>query len=42
MAMKMNDDVKTQNVTWMTSWLTDHTKKRRWTIPDDAKDTVNI
>ena len=38
----MNDNAKRQNGAWMTSWLTDHTKKRRCTIPDDAKDTVNI
>ena len=29
----MNDHVKTQNGTWMTSWLSDHTEKRRCTIP---------
>ena len=38
----MNDNVKTQNGAWMTSWLSDHTEKRRCTIPDDAKDTVKI
>ena len=38
----MNDNVKTQNGAWMTSWLSDHTEKRRCTIPDDAKYTVKI
>ena len=38
----MNDHVKTQNGTWMTSWLSDHTEKRRCTIPNDAKYTVKI
>ena len=38
----MNDNVKTQNGAWMTSWLSDHTEKRRCTISDDAKDTVKM
>ena len=38
----MNDHVKTQNGAWMTSWLSDHTEKRRYTIPDDAKYIVKI
>ena len=38
----MNDHVKTQNGAWMTSWLSDHTEKRRSTIPDDGKYTVKI
>ena len=38
----MNDNVKTQNGAWMTSWLSDHTEKRRSTIPDEAKCTVKI
>ena len=38
----MNDNVKTQNGAWMTSWLSDHTEKRRFSIPDNDKDTVKI
>ena len=38
----MNDNVKTQNGAWMTSWLSDHTERRRCTIPDDDKYTVKI
>ena len=38
----MNDNVKTQNGAWMTSWLSDQTEKRRFSIPDNAKDTVKI
>ena len=34
------DNVKTQNGTWMTSWLSDHTEKLRLWIPDIDKDTV--
>ena len=42
MDMKINDNVKTQNGAWMTSWLSDHTEKLRLSIPDNDKDTVNI
>ena len=38
----MNDNVKTQNGGWMTSWLSDQTEKRRFSIPDNDKDTVKI
>ena len=38
----MNDHVKTQNGAWMMSWLSDHTEKRRYTIPDEAKYSVKI
>ena len=38
----INDNVKTQNGAWMTSWLSDHTEKGTFTIPDDDKDTVKI
>ena len=38
----MNDNVKTQNGAWMTSWLSDHTEKRRFTIPDDAKENLKM
>ena len=38
----INDNVNTQNGAWMTSWLSDYTEKRRYTIPDDAKYTVKI
>ena len=38
----INDNVKTQNGAWMTSWLSDHTEKRRYTIPNEAKYTVKI
>ena len=36
----INDNVKTQNGTWMTSLLSDHTEKLRLSIPDNDKDTV--
>ena len=43
MVMKIfNDNVKTQNGAWMTSWLSDHTEKLIRTIPDNDKDTVKI
>ena len=38
----INDNVKTQNGAWMTSWLSDHTEKLNLSIPDDVKDTVKI
>ena len=38
----INDNAKTQNGAWMTSWLSDQTKKRRFSIPDNDKDTVKI
>ena len=38
----INDNVKTQNGAWMTSWLSDHTEKLRLSIPDNDKDTVKI
>ena len=38
----INDNVKTQNGAWMTLWLSDHTEKRRYTIPNEAKYTVKI
>ena len=38
----INDNVKTQNGAWMTSWLSDHTEKRRILIPDNDKDTAKI
>ena len=38
----INDNVKTQNGAWMTSWLSDHTEKRTFSIPDNDKDTVKI
>ena len=39
----INDNVKTQNGAWMTSWLSDHTEKLiPLTIPDNDKDTVKI
>ena len=38
----INDNVKTQNGAWMTSWLSDQTEKRRFSIPDNDKDTVKI
>ena len=38
----INDNVKTQNGAWMTSWLSDQTEKRRFLIPDNDKDTVKI
>ena len=36
----INDNVKTQNGAWMTSWLSDHTEKLILAIPDNDKDTV--
>ena len=38
----INDNVKTQNGAWMTSWLSDHTEKLRLWIPDIDKDTVKM
>ena len=38
----INDNVKTQNGAWMTSWLSDHTEKLNLAIPDNDKDTVKI
>ena len=38
----MNDNVNTQDGAWMTSWLSNHIEKRRFTIPYDAKDDVKI
>ena len=38
----INDNVKTQNGAWMTSWLSDHTEKLNRAIPDNDKDTVKI
>ena len=38
----INDNVKTQNGAWMTSWLSDHTEKLKFAIPDNDKDTVKI
>ena len=38
----INDNVKTQNGAWMTSWLSDHTEKLILAIPDNDKDTVKI
>ena len=36
----INDNVKTQNGAWMTSWFSDHTEKLNLSIPDNDKDTV--
>ena len=36
------DNVKTQNGAWMTSWLSDHNEKLIGSIPDNARDTVQI
>ena len=38
----MNDNVNSQNGTWMTSWLSDLAEKLIFTIPDKATDTVKI
>ena len=38
----MNDNVKSQNGAWMTSWLSDHAEKLIFTIPEVAKNTVKI
>ena len=38
----INDNVKTQNGAWMTSWLSDHAEKLIFTIPEVAKNTVKI
>ena len=38
----INDNVKTQNGAWMTSWLSDHTETPNLAIPDNDKDTVKI
>ena len=38
----MNDNVKTQNGAWMTSWLSDQTEKLIVSIPHEGKDTVKI
>ena len=33
----MNDNIKTQNGAWMTSWLSDYTEKLTRSIPDDDR-----
>ena len=38
----MNDNVKSQNGAWMTSWLTDQTENLILTIPHQGTDTVKI
>ena len=38
----MNDNVKSQNGAWRTSWLSDHTEKGSVSIPHHGKDTVKI
>ena len=38
----MNDNVKSQNGAWMTSWLSDQTENLILTIPHQGKDTVKI
>ena len=38
----MNDNVKTQNGVWMTSWLNDQAEKLILSIPHQGKDIVKI
>ena len=38
----INDNVKTQNGAWMTSWLSDYTEKLIRSIPVNDRDTVQI
>ena len=33
----MNDNVNSQNGAWMTSWLSDHTEKLNFSIPDHGQ-----
>ena len=37
-----NDNVKTQNGAWMTSWLSDQAEKLIVSIPHQGKDMVKI
>ena len=34
----MNDNIKTQNGAWMTSWLSDYSEKLTMSIRDKARD----